>query len=101
MRLEGVGSPPEAGWRSKFVRIPLRDFSLKGPHGYPCTYGFPDRIRNARAQEMHEFVADKLAGTYPNDDRRSMFASFLSLAQSHHEAIMVLSLQEQLIGSAY
>jgi hypothetical protein len=55
-----------------------------------------------RAQEMHEFVADHLAGTYPNNDvRRTLFAAFLSLAQSHHEAIMVLCRQEHLIGSAY
>ncbi|MHB1675472.1 MAG: DUF6988 family protein [Acidobacteriaceae bacterium] len=54
-----------------------------------------------RAQEMHQFVADELAGEYPNDDRRALFASFLSLAQSHHEAIMVLCTHERLIGSAY
>jgi hypothetical protein len=50
---------------------------------------------------MHQFVADQLAGKYPSDDRRAIFASFLSLAQSHHEAIMVLCCHDQLIGSAY
>jgi hypothetical protein len=54
-----------------------------------------------RAQEMHQFVADQLAGNYPSDDRRTLFASFLSLAQSHHEAIIVLCCHERLIGSAY
>jgi hypothetical protein len=54
-----------------------------------------------RAQEMHQFVADQLAGKYPNDDRRTLLASFLSLAQSHHEAIIVLCSHERLIGSAY
>lgn len=54
-----------------------------------------------RAQEMHQFVADKLAGEYPADDRLTLFASFLSLAQSHHEAIIVLCAHERLIGSAY
>lgn len=55
----------------------------------------------SRAGEMHQFVADQLAGTYPNEDRRTLFASFLSVAQSHHEAIMVLCCQDRLIGSAY
>ena len=54
-----------------------------------------------RAQEMHQFIADQLAGKYPSDDRRALFASFLSLAQSHHEAIIVLCCHERLIGSAY
>ena len=54
-----------------------------------------------RAQEMHQFVADQLAGKYPSDDRRAILASFLSLAQSHHEAIIVLCFHERLIGSAY
>lgn len=55
----------------------------------------------ARTQEMHKFVADQVAGQYPNDDRRDLFARFLSIAQSHHEAIMTLCFHEQLIGSAY
>ena len=55
----------------------------------------------SRAQELHEFVADQIAGKYPNDDRPTLFASFLSLAQSHHEAIMVLCRHDRLIGSAY
>ena len=54
-----------------------------------------------RAQEMQQFVADQLAGKYPSDDRRALLASFLSLAQSHHEAIIVLCCHERLIGSAY
>ena len=56
-----------------------------------------------RAQEMHQFVADQLAGKYSNDDddRRALFAYFISLAQSHHEAIMILCHHERLIGSAY
>lgn len=55
----------------------------------------------SRAQEMHQFIADQIAGKYPNDDRCTLFASFLSLAQSHHEAIMVLCCHDRLIGSAY
>ena len=55
----------------------------------------------SRAQEMHQLVADQIAGKYPNDDRPTLFASFLSLAQSHHEAIMVLCRHDRLIGSAY
>jgi hypothetical protein len=53
------------------------------------------------AEISHQFVADQLAGKYPSDDRRALFASFLSLAQSHHEAILVLCSHERLIGSAY
>lgn len=58
-------------------------------------------IEMRRAKEMHQFVADQVAGKYPSDDRRAIFASFLSLAQSHHEAIMILCSHERLIGSAY
>jgi hypothetical protein len=54
-----------------------------------------------RAQEMHQFIADRLAGKYPDDDRRTLFAAFLSLTQSHHEAILVLASRERLIGSAF
>ena len=50
---------------------------------------------------MHQFIADRLAGKYPSDDRRSLFAAFLSLAQSHHEAILVLAGRERLLGSAF
>lgn len=60
-------------------------------------------LEMSRAQEMRQFVSEQLVGKYPNDDddRRALFASFLSLAQSHHEAIMVLCHQQHLIGSAY
>jgi Family of unknown function (DUF6988) len=55
-----------------------------------------------RAGQMHQFVADQLAGKYPDDDDRlTLFAAFLSLTQSHHEAILVLAGQERLIGSAF
>jgi hypothetical protein len=54
-----------------------------------------------RTREMHEFVVNQLAGQYPSDDRRDLFARFLSIAQSHHEAIMTLCFHERLIGSAY
>src|ERR1017187_4742778 len=54
-----------------------------------------------RAGTMHQFIADQLAGKYPDDDRRTLFAAFVSLAQSHHEAILVLTGQERLIGSAF
>src|SRR6266567_9110394 len=54
-----------------------------------------------RAQEMHEFVAAQLAGKYPRDDRRDLSARFLSLTQSHHEAIVLLCREERLIGSAF
>ncbi len=50
---------------------------------------------------MQQFVADQLVGKYPSDDRRVLLAFFLSLAQSHHEAIIVLCCHERLIGSAY
>jgi hypothetical protein len=55
----------------------------------------------SRAEEMHRFIADRLAGKYPDDGRRSLFAAFLSLAQSHHESILVLAGQERLLGSAF
>jgi len=58
-------------------------------------------IEMRRAQKMHEFVANQLAGEYSRDDRRALFASFMSLVQSHHEAILVLCCHERLIGSAY
>ena len=54
-----------------------------------------------RAGAMHQFIADQLAGKYPDDDRRTLFAAFVSLTQSHHEAILVLAGQERLIGSAF
>jgi len=54
-----------------------------------------------RAQEMHQFIADKAAGTYSNPDRLALFAAFFSLAQSHHEAILLLCQEERLVGSAY
>src|ERR1019366_4970163 len=54
-----------------------------------------------RAKEMLQFVADRLAGKYPDDGRRSLFAAFLSIAQSHHEAILVLAGQQRLLGSAF
>jgi len=58
-------------------------------------------IEMKRAQEMHEFIAGKAAGTYPNPDRLTLFASFFSLAQSHHESILVLCHEHRLVGSAY
>lgn len=54
-----------------------------------------------KAQEMHQFITDNLVGKYPSDDRRALFASFFSLAQSHHEAILILCSLDRLIGSAY
>jgi len=54
-----------------------------------------------RAAAMHPFISDQLAGKYPDDDRRTLFAAFVSLAQSHHDAILVLADQERLIGSAF
>jgi hypothetical protein len=50
-----------------------------------------------RAGQMHQFVVDQLAGKYPDDDRLTLFAAFLSLTQSHHEAILVLAGQERLM----
>jgi hypothetical protein len=44
---------------------------------------------------------DQLTGKYRNEDRSALFASFMSLGQSHHEAILVLGAQERLIGSAF
>jgi hypothetical protein len=54
-----------------------------------------------RANEMHDFVASRLAGKYPHDDRRALLAAFVSLAQSHHEAILLLAGQKQLVSSAF
>src|SRR5665811_1092948 len=54
-----------------------------------------------RAKEMHEFIADRFAGRYPDDGRRSLFAAFLSIAQSHHEAILLLAGQQRLLSSAF
>ena len=50
---------------------------------------------------MHEFRAGQLAGDYQNDDHLSLFARFLSLAQSHHEAIMLLCYGERSMGFAF
>ncbi len=54
-----------------------------------------------KALVMHQCIADQLAGSYSSDDRRALFAAFLSLAQSHHEAILLLATRERLIGSAF
>src|SRR4051794_4668520 len=59
------------------------------------------KLEMKRAQEMHQFIADKAAGKYPNPDRLTLFASFFSLAQSHHESILLLCHEERLVGSAY
>lgn len=74
---------------------------MQGFSAYVGKMDTDTEIEMHRAQEMHQFVADQLAGKYPSDDRRAIFASLLSLAQSHHEAIMVLCCHERLIGSAY
>ena len=54
-----------------------------------------------RAKEMHDFLASRLAGKYPHDDRRGLLAIFMSVAQSHHEAILLLAGQERLVSSAF
>jgi hypothetical protein len=50
---------------------------------------------------MHQLIVDQMAGKYPSDDRSALFASFLSIAVSHHEAIMILVCHDRLIGSAF
>jgi hypothetical protein len=58
-------------------------------------------IEMHRAKEMHDFLAIRLAGKYPHDDRRALLATFISVAQSHHEAILLLAGQERLVSSAF
>lgn len=58
-------------------------------------------IEMHRAKEMNDLIAKRLAGKYPYDDRRALLAAFLSIAQSHHEAIILLVAQERLVSSAF
>src|SRR5260370_352436 len=50
---------------------------------------------------MHQLIVDQMAGTYQSDDRSALFASFMSIAISHHEAIMILVRHDRVIGSAF
>ena len=54
-----------------------------------------------RATELHEFIAHRIAGRYPSDDRRALFAALMSVAISHHEAILLLVTRERLVSSAF
>jgi len=54
-----------------------------------------------RARKMHRFCADQLAGEYPDDSRRLLFSAFMSLAMSHHEAILFLSEHKRFASSAF
>ena len=54
-----------------------------------------------RAEEMHQHIADRLAGTYQNNSRIGLFAAFISTTMTHHEAILILLNHERLIGFAF
>jgi hypothetical protein len=54
-----------------------------------------------RAQEMHQYIADRLAGTYQNNSRNALFAAFISTMMTHHESILTLLNHERSIGSAF
>jgi hypothetical protein len=54
-----------------------------------------------RAEEMHQYIADRLAGTYQNNSRIALFAAFISTMMTHHESILTLLSHEGLIGSAF
>lgn len=43
-----------------------------------------------RAVELHEFIDSHIAGQYTNVLRHELFARFLSVAKSHHRAILIL-----------
>ena len=53
-----------------------------------------------RAQQMHRSVSEALVGDYATDMRGSLFAAFVSVCMSHHEAITLLVMNERLTGSA-
>jgi hypothetical protein len=53
-----------------------------------------------RAQQMHRLVSEALVGDYATDVRGSLFASFVSVCMSHHEAITLLVMNGRLTGSA-
>ncbi|MGF7180408.1 DUF6988 family protein [Tunturiibacter psychrotolerans] len=53
-----------------------------------------------RAEQMHQGIADELAGIHDSDDRLYLFAAFVSVVMSHHEAILTLLKYERLTGSA-
>jgi hypothetical protein len=53
-----------------------------------------------RAQEMHQYIVDRLAGHYESTDRTALFAAFISTMLTHHEAILTLLNHDRLIGSA-
>jgi hypothetical protein len=53
-----------------------------------------------RAEEMHQCIADELEGIHGADDRLFLFAAFVSVVMSHHEAILTLLRYDRLTGSA-
>lgn len=53
-----------------------------------------------RAQEMHQFIADSLAGSYDAETRSTLFAGFMSVCMTHHEAILFLVTNDRLTASA-
>jgi hypothetical protein len=53
------------------------------------------------AQQMHQLIVDELAGIYTADERIEVFSLFISIATSHHEAIIVLARHDRLVGSAF
>lgn len=54
-----------------------------------------------RAEMMREFLDVQLAGNYHSDLRRELFARFLWTAKSHHEAILLLTREDGVVGSAF
>jgi hypothetical protein len=56
----------------------------------------------SRAEEMHVCIANSLSGSYDcKNDRGFLFAAFISMMMSHHEAILTLLKHERLVGSAF
>jgi hypothetical protein len=53
-----------------------------------------------KAARMHEFIADTLAGAYPDNLRSRLFGAFMSICLSHHEAILILVQNDDLGASA-
>jgi hypothetical protein len=54
-----------------------------------------------RAIDLHEFIDLQLAGQYDSLLRHDLFARFLSIAKSHHRAILILIDNEGVIASAF
>ena len=54
-----------------------------------------------RAEDMHQHISDQLVGVYKGGDRIVIAATFISMAMSHHESILLLLHNDRLTGSAF